>query len=131
MALNIPVRVRHLVERECTSDPARIAKSLKCRVLYCDLPRHVNGMWRRILRRKYIFVNSAITEEWQQKAIIAHELGHIILHPTYRAYSINGISFQSSHREDEANEFASLLMNYGYPADEYYTLQFLENGWRS
>ena len=130
MALNIPIRVRNLVKREGTSDPVRIAKYLGCRILYCDLPCHVNGMWRRILRRKYIFVNESITEEWQQKAIIAHELGHIILHPTYKAYSIHGISFQSNRREDEANEFATLLMNYGYPADEYYTRKFLEEGWR-
>lgn len=128
--LNIPVRVRHLVERTCSSDPYSIAKDLRCEIIVCDLPDRVNGMWRRILRRKYIFINEHL-EEWQQEAVICHELAHIIMHPTYRAFSMHGESFACQRKEREANEFADLLMSYRYSRDEVYVYRFLTESWRN
>ena len=56
MSPNIPLRVRNLVRRYATTDPYRIAKDMRCEVMLAPLPDHINGMWRRILRRKYIFI---------------------------------------------------------------------------
>ena len=128
--LNIPVRARHLVERTCSSNPYRIAKDLKCEIIVCDFPDTVNGMWRRILRRKYIFVNERLSE-WQREAVICHELGHIIMHPTYRAFSMHGESFACQRKEREANEFADLLMSYRYSRDEVYVYRFLTESGRN
>ena len=68
MSLNIPLRVRNLVERHDTSDPYRIAKELNCIVILAVLPPTVNGFWKRILRRRAIFINENLPE-WQQAAV--------------------------------------------------------------
>lgn len=41
--MNIPLRVKNLITRHDTSDPYRIAKELKCSVLFAKLPPNVNG----------------------------------------------------------------------------------------
>ena len=129
MSINIPVRVRHLVEKFGTSDPYRLAKDLRCEIIVGDTPAHINGMWRWILRRRYIFINERLNE-WQQAAVLCHELAHIICHPRYRAFSMRGWSYSSTSKEREANQFAALLMAYRYPPDEYYVNDFLERGYK-
>ena len=99
LSLNIPLRVRNLVEKYDTSDPYRLAKELNCVVLFADLPMTVNGFWKRILRRKLIMINENLTE-WQQAAVLCHELGHVICHPGYAAFSMHIVSFSSSRIED-------------------------------
>ena len=54
---NLKLRAKNLVKKYGTSNPYAIAKELKFEVLFCDMPEKVNGMWRRILRRKYIFID--------------------------------------------------------------------------
>lgn len=130
MSINVPVRVRHLVEKYGTTDPYRLAKDLHCEIIVGDMPSRTNGMWRRILRRKYIFINERLSS-WQQAAVLCHELGHIVCHPTYYAFSTHGMSFSSSRKEQEANHFASVLMSYRYPPSEYYVKDFLERGWKA
>lgn len=90
---NIPLRVRNLIKRYDTNDPISIATTLKIRIIYCKTPSQVNGFWKRILRRKYIAINNRLTEEWQIKAVVAHEIAHILLHPQYTSYSIAGRTF--------------------------------------
>ena len=129
MSLNIPLRVRNLVERYDTSDPYRLAKELRCVVIYAKLPATVNGFWRRILRRRAIILNKSLPE-WQQAAVLCHEIGHIVCHPRYAAFSMWNISYSNSRIEREADEFARCLMSYRYDLDEYYVSQFLAEGWR-
>lgn len=77
MVRNIPLRVRNLVNLVGSSNPYDIADYLNIKIKTEDMPKHVNGFWKQILKRKFIFVNKDLCE-WQQKAVIAHELGHII-----------------------------------------------------
>lgn len=84
-------------------------------------------MWGRVLRRKYIFINNHLTE-WQQEAVLCHELAHIILHPTYRGEK-HGECFICQRKEQEANEFASLLMEYRYSGSRAYVYRFLTESW--
>ena len=128
MPLNIPLRVRNLVRRYATTDPYRIAKDMRCEVMLAPLPDHINGMWRRILRRKYIFINDHL-EEWQQTAVLCHELGHILMHPGYCAYSLHNISYSRTRYEDEADDFAARLMAYRYDESEIYVGRFLSESW--
>ena len=130
MSLNIPLRVRNLVERHDTSDPYRIAKELNCIVIFAPLPPTVNGFWKRILRRRAIIINEKL-EEWQQAAVLCHELGHIVCHPGYAAFSMRNTSYSNTRIEDEADEFAECLMAYRYDLGEYYVSRFLADGWRS
>lgn len=87
-------------------------------------------MWRRILRRKYLIVNERLNE-WQQRAVICHELAHFRCHKGYKSYSASGRTFFSSTRkENEANEYAADLMEYSCDIEREYIIDFLENGWK-
>jgi hypothetical protein len=126
--VNTPLRVRNLVRRHDTSDPFRLATELNCIVYFLDLPPNVNGFWKQVLRRRTIAINKNL-EEWQQAAVLCHELGHVVCHPRYAAFSMHHLSFSNSRIEHEANEFAECLMAYRYDLDEYYVSRFLAEGW--
>ncbi len=104
---NIPLRARNLIRKHGTTDPYRIAREMKFDVMFLPLPDRVNGMWRRILGRKYIVIDDAL-DEWQQKAVLCHELGHYLLHRDDASSSMAGRTFFSNTRyEHEANLFAA------------------------
>ena len=128
MAYNIPLRIKHLVAKCGTADPAAIADAFGILVRFASTPQNINGFWFRVLRRKFIIVNTSL-EHWQKQAVIAHELGHILLHPHYRHYYSGQSYYASTRHEDEANAFACELLNY-LEIDPLFTLAFLENGWK-
>ena len=130
MSLNIPLRVKNLVDRHDTSDPFRIAKELNCVVFFADLPPTVNGFWKRILRRRAIIINENL-EDWQQASVLCHELGHIVCHGRYTAFSMRNVSYSNTRIENEADEFAKCLMAYRYDPEDYYVEQFLAESWRA
>lgn len=127
--MNIPLRVKNLVIRYDTSDPHRLAKELQCIVIYANLPSTVNGFWKRILQRRTIIINENLPE-WQQTAVLCHELGHIICHGRYTAFSMRNVSYSNTRIEKEADTFAECLMSYRYDLEEYYVRRFLSEGWR-
>lgn len=131
MAYNIPLRIKNLIKRAGTSNPFEIAKYLKINVRLVDTPIHVNGFWKRILRRKFIFVNNRL-DEWQQKAVIGHELGHILLHPKYRHFCLDSRTYFCSQRhEDEADAFSIELLKQTCPnVDATFVNLFLKEGWK-
>lgn len=127
---NIPLRVRNLVKKYGTANPVFIARMLNIHIRYVDTPAQVNGFWLKILRRKFIFVNANLAE-WQSNAVVAHELAHIILHPHYRLFSLEGRSYYSkTSHEDEANRFSAELLQY-MDIDKCFTMAFLDHGWHS
>ena len=128
--MNIPLRVRNLVTRHDTSDPYRIAKELNCLVYFVSLPPTVNGFWKCLLNRRIIALNKNLPE-WQQTAVLSHELGHIVCHGRYTAFSMRNVSYSNTRIEDEADEFAECLMSYRYDLDEYFVRRFLSDGWRA
>lgn len=131
MAYNIPLRIRNLVRRAGSANPYDIASYLGIKIKSVDTPEHINGFWKRILRRKFIFVNKRLSE-WQQKAVIGHELGHIILHPKYRHFCLDNRSYYSTTRhENEADDFAVELLKQACPdVDSRYVDTFLKEGWK-
>ena len=118
--LNLKLRAKNLVKKYGTSDPYYIARELKFEIVFCDMPYKINGMWRRILRRKYIFIDENLNE-WQKKAVLCHK--------GYSSYNIAGRTFfQNTRKENEANEFSAELMSYSSDVDKRYIIQFLELG---
>lgn len=129
MAYNYKLRIQNLIKKYGTSNPEEIAKHLNINVRYVDTPNHINGFWKRILRRKFIFVNERL-DEWQRMAVISHELGHILLHPHYHHFCSEGRSYFASKRhENEADNFAMCLME-ANGVDTIYSYTFLQDGWR-
>ena len=130
MKPNIPLRVRNLIKKHDTCDPYLIAKEMNITILLAQTPSKVNGFWRRILRRKYICINEELCE-WQQKAVLCHELGHILLHPGYKNYCMAGRTYVVSQRhEDEADIFALECFSHFSDLDRQYIDDFLKNGWK-
>lgn len=131
MAFNIPLRIRNLIRKAGSANPYDIAAYLNITVYPYPLVGHANGFWRRVLRRKYIVVNSNLSE-WQQKAVIGHELGHIILHPKYRHFCLDSRTYFCSRRhEDEADAFSLELLKQACPdVDTGFVNLFLKEGWK-
>ncbi len=131
MAYNIPLRIRNLIRRAGSSNPYDIAEFLGIKVKAVDTPTHINGIWKRILRRKFIFVNERLNE-WQKKAVVAHEIGHITLHPKYSSFCLdNRTYFSSTRHENEADGFSIELMKYACPdIDSMFVDKFLKEGWK-
>ena len=127
--MNIPLRVKNLIARHDTSAPYRIAKELNCLIYFVSLPPTVNGFWKRLLNRRIIALNENLPE-WQQTTVLCHELGHIVCHGRYTAFSMRNVSYSNTRIERETDEFATCLMSYRYDLDEYYVSQFLSEGWR-
>ena len=63
-----------------TNDPLKIAQYLKIQVYFCPLG-NIAGNYVYIRRVKWIFVNSDIGDDVFRQIVLAHELGHAILHP--------------------------------------------------
>ena len=68
-------------------------------------------MIKKILKRKFIFINSKLNE-FDRMLVCAHELGHAILHSSseYQFLIDNTRILRRSKLEDEANLFASWLL---------------------
>lgn len=127
---NIPLRVRNLIKKHGTSDLFLIASYLKITVIYRKTPNLINGFWKRVLKRKYIAINENLSEGWQIKAVIAHEIAHILLHPGYKSFCMAGRTFYANTRkEDEADQLAAELLSYSYDMDKSHILSFLKDGW--
>ena len=103
--MNIPLRVKNLIARHDTSASYRIAKELNCLIYFVSLLSTVNGFWKRLLNRWIIALNENLPE-WQQTAVLCHELGHIVCHPGYAAFSMRSTSYSSTRIESEADAFS-------------------------
>lgn len=131
MAYNYKLRVQNLIKKYGTSDPLEIAASKGIKVLAKELPHNINGLWKKVLRRKFICYNQSL-EGWQVKAVVAHELGHILLHPQYKHYCTeNRCYYASTRHEAEADAFAVALCSFSLPEiDIQYIFRFLQEGYK-
>ncbi|CAN2327185.1 IrrE N-terminal-like domain-containing protein [Fusobacterium sp. oral taxon C10] len=108
--MNIKLRVLNLIARHKTRNPFKLVRLLNIEIVYEDLGE-VRGFFKKILRRKYIFINNKLSE-FDQKLVCAHELGHAVLHSSNRIQFLidNTKLLRKSRIEDEANLFASWLL---------------------
>ena len=115
--MNIKLRVLNLIAKYRTRNPFKLAKSLGIIVKFADLGE-VRGLFKKILKNKYIFINSNLSE-FDQRIVCCHELGHAILHSSseYQFLIDNTSLLRRSKLEDEANLFASYLL---FPDDEIF-----------
>lgn len=113
--MNIKLRVLNLIARHRTRNPFKLARLLNIEIVYEDLGE-IRGFFKKILRRKFIFINNKLSE-FDQKLVCAHELGHAVLHSSNRIQFLidNTKLLRKSRIEDEANLFASWLL---FPSDD-------------
>lgn len=116
-------KVKSLVKKFKTRDPFAIAKGLgiiiKYKYLSDDYPK---GMFKKMLRRRYIILNmNKISNENELRVVMAHELGHAVLHNSDSAFFLHDHTFYSRGRfEKEANAFAAELLIDPSIIDELY-----------
>lgn len=110
MGKNIHARVKHIVQKYETRDPLKLAKYLNIHVVYKEYSLNTKGYYIKTIRNKFIVVNS-ILDENSQRVVLAHELGHAILHSSEPIYFIREHTlFPIGPYEIEANKFAAELL---------------------
>lgn len=103
--------VERLVKEHGTNDPIKIAKQKGIIILYEDF-NNIMGYFNTSKRISMIHVNRNLPEAIQ-RFVIAHELGHRLLHPKVNVPFLRKNTLMSIDRiEREANEFAVALMLY-------------------
>lgn len=112
-----------------------LASYLGIKIIRMPLEDVVAGFYKMINRRKYIFLNSDIDDENFLRLVLAHELGHAIMHPKENcAFIRNHTLFLTSKLEIQANKFAAYLLITDKDIQEYiveqqYTIDMLSRLW--
>ena len=107
--INIHARVKHLIQKYGTRNPGKLAKELKITIIKRPFKKTM-GFFKKDLRRKFIIVNSNL-DEFVQRLVIAHELGHALLHSSNQTSYIHEYTlFPRGRVEIEANKFAAELL---------------------
>ncbi|MDR1892208.1 MAG: ImmA/IrrE family metallo-endopeptidase [Oscillospiraceae bacterium] len=124
MADEILLRAAQLIKQHETKDPFRIARAEGAEIVFGDLGT-MKGMYNHMKRNRFIVINNTL-DEYTQRLVCAHELGHDQLH---RALADNRwlrefmIYNMKNRPEYEANVFAAELL---LPDDE--VVELVENG---
>ena len=94
-------KVAALIKKHQSRNPEILIKKLNIRLQYISSTSALLGMYRVILKNRYIFIPDNLGS--LKKMVLAHEIGHDQLH---RKECVNGASFH----EIEANIFAAHLL---------------------
>ncbi len=109
MQKNIKKIVTSYMRKLGTSNPFEIAEALHIEFAFGDLGTR-EGCYMYLKRHKCIFLNENL-DEHEMNFVMAHELGHAILHPRENCYFIrNKTLMLDSKIEIEANKFAIELL---------------------
>lgn len=111
--VNIKKEVQKLIRKHKSRNPFIIAKNMGITVKCLDLsPKCPKGMFKKILRRKFIIINmTRVNNDAELNTIMAHELGHAILHSSSSAFFLHDHTYYARGKfEREANLFAAELL---------------------
>lgn len=117
--------INKLAEKYDTCDPYELADYLDVVIIERPLGDKL-GAYMYIKKTKTIFINSSLDEAFK-KIVLAHELGHAILHKTQECYFMkNSTLIVTNKFEWQANFFAANLLipdnlihnYYGYTLNE-------------
>lgn len=116
--MNIELRVKNLIKRHETRDPFRIARELGILISFRPY-ENTKGYYLKVKTNKFIVINSNL-DDFSQRVVCAHELGHALLHSSNRqALKFDkGTSIiqdftlfpTNSIYENQANKFAAELL---------------------
>ncbi len=93
-----------------TDDVFELVDYFNINVIETDLGSSTLGMYRYIKRNKFIFLNNDL-EHYQKKFVLAHELGHAVLHSNLNCFFLEKKTLYLKNKfEIEANKFAVELL---------------------
>lgn len=109
MRKDIKKLVSYYVRKYKTRNPFELAEYLNVQVQFGDLGSRA-GCYMFLKNHKCIFLNENLDEQ-EQIVVMAHELGHAIMHRRENCYFIRNKTFLlTSKNEIEANTFAAELL---------------------
>lgn len=110
MDRRITKKVAYLIKKYGTNDPFKLAKELGIYVEHCSLG-NVAGNYRYLEHSRWIFINSDIEDQDFLRVVMAHELGHALLHWRENSCFMAHQTFLlTSKLERDANIFAAYLL---------------------
>lgn len=102
--------VRYYTTKFGTNDPYLIAEYLGIHVMQTPLG-NISGMYKYIERSKWIFINNENGNETNNKIVMAHELGHALMHWKENCcFMSHHTLLLTSKIERHANLFAAILL---------------------
>ena len=115
----IKTEVDKLVHRYKTRDVYELIDKLNIILLKVPLHPSVNGLYQYFKRNKIIYLNNGL-DSIMERHVLAHELGHAILHPKINITYLESNTFYSKEKiEIAANTFAAELLIEDSLFDEY------------
>lgn len=133
MTRDIKQTVAYYQEKYKTKDPYKIARAMDIE-LQIGYMGHRLGCYMYLKRSKCIWLNEDL-DPHEMEFVMAHELGHAIMHPYENCYFIKHKTLLlNSKREIEANKFAVEFLISDDEVQEYaverqYTIDMLSRLW--
>lgn len=107
--MDIREKVQRTVKKYRTRNPYELAEHMGIIIHRCDLGK-IRGYYYYAYRIKQIFLNCNLSKE-QEAFVLAHEIGHSVLHPKANTPFLRESTFLSVDKmELEANKFAMELL---------------------
>lgn len=107
--MNVRNIVKCIVSKYQTCSPYELADCMNIKISRCELGT-IRGYYFRKYRIKQIVLNCNLDRN-SEKFVLAHELGHSILHPNLNTpFLVKHTFFSKNKYENEANKFAMELL---------------------
>lgn len=104
-------RVLYLIKKYKSTSPFFIAKEMGIKLIISDMGE-VEGCYLQIKKSKFIILNERLSEQ-RITRVMAHELGHAVLHKEIATpHFMSPYCQDCTDEEIEANEFADCLLSY-------------------
>lgn len=101
--------VQNIIKKYKTKDPYELCEFLNIKIIYEELGT-INGYFQSSCRIKIIHLNTNLEENFS-KFVLAHELGHAVLHEKINLLFLETNTFNVKNKyEKQANIFASELL---------------------
>lgn len=104
--------VNALMEKHKTNCPCKLCSKLGIRIKTLDLPSNIRGLCVVSNAKRYILINSSIESHIDRCVVMAHELGHAVLHSDCVIQASTRGKTEGMH-EYQANLFAAHLLTGG------------------
>lgn len=114
---DIGLEVKKVKKRYGTLDPYQLAREMD--IIIHRLPLgNTRGIYYCSRRIRSIILNEELSE-WMERFVLAHEIGHLVMHPKHNAPFMRNTFFSTDRYETEANAFALHMLIPDEDLEEY------------
>ena len=129
--MDIVKLVKKIVKKYNTNNPFDICREMDIIVIETSLGKKTRGFYQYLKRNHVIYLDSDL-EYKEKKIVLAHELGHALMHKKINAIFLDTRTFlKTSYYEKDADTFAITLLISDKELLEYinyeYTIENIAN----